>query len=142
MKKRIVTAILMLCMVVGLCACGNGSTGNSQDTEKQNTEDSQKQEESESENSESEEADGKIVYKVKVVDQNGDAVAGASVQMCLDSCMWANTNDEGVAELKLAEADGYKAEVLALPEGYTEVNEEPVYLESGVTEITLTVEKQ
>ena len=136
-----ITTLLVLCMAFGLCACGGGNAGTN--TEK-NSESEQTQQESQiSENSESEESEsleaGKAIYKVIVVDEGGNVIKGAMVQMCLESCIFGETNEEGVAEFKLDEAEGYKAEVLALPEGYEEISEEPVYLEAGKQEVTLTV---
>lgn len=140
MKKRMLTAVLVLCMAFGLCACGsgNGDTNTEKNSESEQTEESQAAEDSEIEETESLE-EGKAIYKVTVVDEGGNPVAAATVQMCLETCIFQVTNDEGVAEFKLEEAEGYKAEVLALPEGYEEISEEPVYLESGKQEITLTV---
>jgi len=134
MKRRIITAILMLCTVFALCACG-GNTGN---TEKENTQDSQMTESEKDSIVESEE-DGKVVYKVTVVDADGNPVAGAMVQICKDACVPGKTGDNGVAEFNLEETDGYKVSVLSLPEGYVYEGDAEVYLESGETELTLTV---
>lgn len=136
--KRVFATILMLCMVFTLTACGgNGS----EDTEKdsQNSE-SQMSENKNTENSEDTPVDdGKVLYKVTVVDEGGNPVAGAVVQMCLEACVPARTNDTGVAEFNLVETDGYKVEIMTLPEGYEKISADPVYLESGQTEVTLTV---
>ena len=136
--KRIFATILMLCMVFTLTACGGNGNG---DTEK-NTQDSQSEstvDKNTEDNKDTQVDDGKIVYKVTVVDEAGNPVAGAMVQMCLDSCVPARTADTGVAEFNLVEAEGYKVEILALPEGYEKIDTEPVYLENGQTELTITV---
>lgn len=80
-------------------------------------------------------------YRFKVVDQNGDIVVGATVQLCLESCMFKPTEVDGYAYFNSPVADGYKVQVLAVPEGYTCNSEEVIYLEPGQTEITLIVTK-
>ena len=138
--KRILASILMLCMVFSLTACGGGS--GSGDTEKNSQKVESENSEVETQNSESQKdevPEGKAVYTVKVVDEAGNPVKDATVQMCLTTCIFGVTNAEGVAAFTLDEAEGYKAEVLSLPEGYAEVSEEPVYLESGAKEVVLYV---
>ena len=140
--KRVFAVVFMLCMVFSLTACGGGSGNgdtekNSQNTGSQNSEANKDSENSESQKNEIPE--GKAVYSVKVVDEAGNPVKSAMVQMCLTTCVFGQTNDEGIATFTLDDAEGYKAEVLSLPEGYAEVSEDPVYLESGSKEVTLTV---
>ena len=143
MKKRIVTTILALAMALSLCACGGGNNDADKNTENKNTENSQMaedtQKESESETTPVE--DGKIVYKVTVVDEGGNPVANAMVQVCDDATCFAPapTNADGVAEFQLAEADGYKTKLVTNPAGYEAVETDYVYFESGKTEATLTV---
>lgn len=137
--KRVFAVVFMLCMVFSLTACGGSGNG---DTEKnsQNTENSEVDKNSENSESQKDEIpEGKAVYSVKVVDEAGNPVKGAMVQMCLTTCVFGQTNDEGIATFTLDDAEGYKAEVLSLPEGYAEESEDPVYLESGSKEVTLTV---
>lgn len=80
-------------------------------------------------------------YKVKVVDQNGDIVVGATVQFCLESCMFKPTEQDGYAYFNVEVKDGYKAQIIAAPEGYSFDPELIVYLEPGQTELTLTITK-
>ena len=136
--KRIFATILMLCMVFTLTACGGNGNG---DTEK-NTEGSQNEstvDKNTEDTKDTQVDDGKVVYKVTVLDEAGNPVAGAMVQMCLNSCVPGRTTDTGVAEFNLAEAEGYKVEILSLPAGFEKISEEPVYLENGQTELTITV---
>jgi len=137
--KRIFATILIV-LVFTLTACGGTSNGDNE-KDSQNTENSEIATSKDSEDVEEEStiAEGNALYKVTVVDEGGNPVAGATVQMCLETCIFKQTDANGGAEFELAEAEGYKAEVLALPEGYAEISEEPVYLETGATEITLTV---
>lgn len=138
MKKRLVTVILMLCLALSLVACGGGNTS---DTEKNNTENTQQDEgqanndtekESESENVD----DGKIEYKVTLLDANGNPVAGQMVQVCNASTCFAPvaTDANGVATFRLDESDEYKAKLM------TAGDDAYVYFEEGSTELTLTME--
>lgn len=76
-------------------------------------------------------------YVIRVVDQNGDAVVGAKVQMCEseDKCLTPIlTNENG--EATYVEADGeYKAKITSLPEGYEKVNDDYTKLVDGVATI-------
>lgn len=138
MKKRLVTAVLMLCLALSLVACGGGA-GN--DTEKNNTENTQQddgqankdtEKESESENVD----DGKIEYKVTLLDANGAPVAGQMIQVCNAATCFAPvvTDANGVATFRLEESNEYKAKLLTAPE------DAYVYFEAGKTELTLTME--
>ncbi len=80
-------------------------------------------------------------YRFKVVDQNGEIVVGATVQLCLESCMFKATEVDGYAYFNTEVTDGYKVQILTVPEGYTCNPEEVIYLEAGQTELTLTVTK-
>ncbi len=137
MMKKFIMAMLVLSMVASLVACGGtGNSGTDKNSENKGTESQVGSNDSESEESEE---DSKVVYKVTVVDESGNPIAGAMVQMCKDACVPARTNDSGVAEFNLEETDGYKVSVLSLPEGYVYEGEAEIYLESGQTELTVTV---
>ena len=135
MKKKLVTAIFMLCMAVSLCACGNGGSNN---TENQNTEqnDTQANKDTEKESESENVDDGKIEYKVILVDANGNPVANTMVQVCNASTCFAPvvTDANGVATFRLEESNEYKAKLL------TASDDAYVYFEAGSTELTLTVE--
>ena len=68
-------------------------------------------------------------------------VVGATVQLCLESCMFKATEVDGYAYFNTEVTDGYKVQILTVPEGYTCNPEEVIYLEAGQTELTLTVTK-
>lgn len=126
MKMRnVLAAILVLCMALSLMACGN--------TEPQET--TQATTEATTEATKPVD-DGKVAYKVTVVDNAGNPIAGAMVQMCLETCFPAVTNENGVAEFSLAEAD-YKVSFINAPEGYTV--EEAYYFEAGSHEMIITL---
>lgn len=138
MKKRLVTAVLMLTLALSLVACGGGNAG---DTEKNNTQNSQQddaqadkdtEKESEKENVD----DGKIEYKVTLLDASGNPVAGQMIQVCNASNCFAPvaTDANGVATFRLEESDEYKAKLMTAGE------DAYVYFEAGATELTLTME--
>lgn len=138
MKKKLVTAILMLCMTFALCACG----GNTDDTEG-NTDNDKQQEsqmsESEEDSQTESENDDKVTYKITVVDEGGNPVSGAMVQLCDDAnCMPKLTDANGAAIFSVEEFDGYMTKVTSVPEGYEIISDEYTYFE-GETEVTLTV---
>ena len=137
MKKRLVTVVLMLCLAFGLVACGSNGANN--DTEKNNTEtqqdDAQTNKDSEEESEENVE-DGKIEYKVTLVDADGNPVAGQMIQVCNAATCFAPvvTDANGVATFRLEESNEYKAKLL------TASDDAYVYFEAGKTELTLTME--
>lgn len=139
MKKRLVTAVLMLCLAFSLVACGGNGASN--DTEKNNTEntqqdDAQANKDSETESEEENVDDGKIEYKVTLLDANGAPVAGQMIQVCNAATCFAPvaTDDNGVATFRLEESNEYKAKLL------TASDDAYVYFEAGSTELTLTME--
>lgn len=141
--KKIFVAILMLCMVMSFCACG-GSDNGTDNENKENVGSENKDNEGTENNDDSQEEnedDGKVLYTVTVVDEEGNPIAGAMVQVCDEGNCYAptTTNDEGVAEFRLAESDEYKAKLLTNPEGYEAVDTDYVHFDEGSTEVTLTV---
>ena len=90
-------------------------------------------------------ADDKVTYSVTVLDQNGDPVVGAGVQLCYNGvCLTpVNTNASGVAENSLK--SGFEVSVLlTLPEEYSATPVSGDYhavIPEGQTEITVTVTK-
>ncbi|MBQ8518621.1 MAG: hypothetical protein IJ455_03310 [Agathobacter sp.] len=134
MKKRLVTVVLMLCMALSLVACGG--TGNTDDTQKNNTEQNSEANKDTEKESESENVDdGKIEYKVTLVDANGNPVAGQMIQVCNAATCFAPvaTDANGVATFRLEESNEYKAKLL------TAADDAYVYFEAGSTELTLTM---
>lgn len=142
MKK--ITYVLLSVMVIisamNLCACG-GKDDSNETTKKQeetSTEATTAAKETEAET----EDDGLVDYKVTVVDDAGNPVAKAMVQCCKDSCVPAMTNENGVAEFKLAE-DDYDVKFAAFPEGYEYMSDEEVFhFEDGKYELTITIKKK
>lgn len=132
--KRVFTLVLALCMVLSLCACsgnGGGETTASTTAPIETTQGVQ-------ETTAPVEQGG---YTAKIVDEGGNPVAGALVQICLDSCFPTMTDENGVASWPtVEEAEGYKISFLKLPEGYDYVDgTTEFYYASGSTEITITL---
>ena len=128
----------MLCLAFSLVACG-GNAGT--DTEKNNTEtqqdDAQANNDSETESEEENVDDGKVEFKITVVDANGAPVSGKQVQVCdAENCsIPAVTDENGVAVIRFEQSDECKAKIV-VPYGQEDVYEY-VYFEAGSTEITL-----
>ncbi len=85
--------------------------------------------------------DTRTTYTVTVVDQNGNPVMGARVQMCRDElCMRpVSTDESGVATFK-ENPDTYQAKLLDLPAGYTGDTTTYHPFENATT-LTITVTK-
>lgn len=82
--------------------------------------------------------DGKANYTVTVVDQNGNPVPGAFVQLCLESCIPCITNAQGVATYPNMAVADYKVSFINVPEGYTyETNE--YYFEKDTYAMTIVL---
>lgn len=129
--KKLIAVLMLICVALGVCACGNN------DAVPTTTE-------FESEIdivdvTTTEETSGG--YTVKVVDEGGNPIAGAMVQLCAESCIPAVTDANGVATFPNAESrDDYKVSFVTLPAGYDYVDEnQAFYFAAGETEITLTL---
>lgn len=127
--KNILALLLVLCMAMSLVACGGG--------QEQPEETTTAPVESTAEPVENVD-DGKAEYKVTVLDESGNPVANAMVQICKDACLPGMTNAEGVATFNVAEDEGYKVSFMTMPEGYT-ADAEEFYFEAGATEMTITL---
>lgn len=128
--KKLIAALLLVCMAVCLCACGGEETKEPEVTQPQIT----LPEVTEPEKT-------GVTYTVKVVDEGGNPVAGAMVQLCAEMCLPKLTNADGVAVYEnMEERSDYKASVTVYPEGYEQLGDTvDHYLENGATEVTITV---
>ena len=108
--KRVLTVLLVLCFAFGLCACTKAV-----ETTKA--------------------TDSKATYRIKVVDEENKPMPNVMVQLCENSCYPGTTNQEGVAEFTLVEAE-YKASVIVMPAGYAAEAEE-FYFAAGSYELTI-----
>jgi len=88
MKKILVFLCLALCMLLLVCSCG----GNDTDTDT-NTDTSSEVDTSSDTNNGPDLNDGK--YRVFVCDKDGNPIAGAVVQFCIDVCSFDETDEFG-----------------------------------------------
>ena len=79
--------------------------------------------------------------KVTVNDNEGAAVAGVVLQVCKDTCVPSVTDADGVASFNVEITAEHKLSVLTLPEGYEYTGDAEIYLEDGMTEFTVVVNK-
>ncbi len=136
--KNIVAALLVLCMALGLCACGS-KEANEQTTALQTTGASETTQETTQAQEETTVDNGLTEYTVKVVDEGGNPIAGAKVQLCMENCYPGKTGEDGVAKFTIAEGD-YKVSFMAMPEGYDYTTEEQEFhFEDGSYEMTITL---
>ena len=138
--KNLLIAVLALSLAMSLCACGGDDSA--ADATEPSVVATVPQTEPVKETEELPADDGKITYTVSVVDENGNPISGAMVQLCLDTCLPGMTDASGAAVFNVEEAN-YKVSFLTLPAGYTySTEEQEFYFENGSTEITLTLKAE
>ena len=142
MKKKI-AYILMSTIVMtaglGLVACGSADDNGTETTTVTTSEVTTPVPTTKQEETTNKDEDNKLAYQVKVVDEAGNPIANAMVQMCKDSCVPAVTNADGVAEFKLEAAD-YDVKFIELPAGYTYSGDEQVFkFAEGELKLTITL---
>ena len=81
-------------------------------------------------------------YTIRVVDQNGDAVVGARVQMCIPGGLCvsfgAPTDDNGESVKNITE-NSYEAQITSLPDGYTDAGEYHAFSGNASSGFTVTI---
>lgn len=138
--KKLFAALLLICMVMSLCACGGDNTATEpQTTAPQVTTQPQATEPQATEPAETEPQG--VTYTITVVDEGGNPVAGAMVQLCAETCMPKITDAEGKAVYtNQVERDDYKASVTSYPAGYEAASEETdIYFGADNFEVTIVV---
>lgn len=137
--KILLAMLLAFAMVFTFCACGADvdTTPETETTSAPTEESTQEQTE---ETTQETVDDGKLTYKVIVVDENGAPIAGAMVQICEGTaCNPGVTNADGVAEIRTAEGN-YEAKMLAMPAGYAYATEQEVFpFAEGAQEVTIVL---
>ncbi len=95
------------------------------------------------------EEDTSFTLTATVVDENGDAIVGATVQLCVGSvCLQAaETNEDGEIFGTFSTEGKIKVKVISLPDGYVmpETNDDEgyhFYFTEGETDIEITIVKQ
>ena len=134
--KNMIALALALCLMMTLCACGGEKAP--AETKPVETEAPVVVTEAPAEKTEAALPEGMVQYTVTVVDEAGNAVVGAMVQLCKDSCVPAVTDANGVATFTLPE-DDYKASMLAMPAGYAYAGEADTFYFEGAYELTITL---
>ncbi len=143
MKKltAILTLLLVLSMVFCLAACGDdtGSTEPESTTTEPSTTPSEPKTEPTEPSTEPTDPPVEFTHTIKVVDENGNGVAGIYVQYCNDEMCFVPvaTDEDGVAGFVL-NGEITKAQYNDMA-GYTLVGDNVVYLEDGQTEVVFTV---
>lgn len=136
--KMILSLTLALCLLLCLAACANETGGESTEPSAPETGTVTVPT---SEPTEPED-DGKVVYTVKVVDEGGNPISGAMINMCQgDTCLAPSITDEsGTAEFRAEEDDSYYAHIMVMPAGYDYATEEDTfYFPAGSRELTITL---
>ena len=133
--KNIFALALVLCLMLTLCACGGEAAVETKPVE---TEDPVVATEAPAQETEAAIPEGMVQYTVTVVDEGGNPVVGAMVQLCKDSCVPAVTDANGVATFTLPE-DDYKASMLAMPAGFEYAGEASEFYFEGAFELTITL---
>ncbi len=128
--KKFLTITLVICVLLGLCACGSKNSPSGSNNTPQN----QTQNENVTNTSPK--------FSVTVTDDDGNIIEGVVLQMCKDSCIPARTDAKGVATFNLAVTDGYKLSVVSCPEGYEYTGESNILIEEDSTEYTLKISKK
>ncbi len=140
--KNILTVLLLLCMVLCLCACGNNETANNDAVTDPPATDPIATNPVETDPVETEPSipEGQAQYTVTVVDEGGNAIAGAMVQICKEDCFPGVTDAEGKAIFTRPETEGYKISFISVPAGYDYTTEETdFYYEGDSKEITIVL---
>ena len=133
--KRLMALFLAVVLMLCLCACGGN--GGADDNTVPTTEATDPTTEATEPDMEAAEP----TYVVTVVDEDNVPVAGAWVQLCLESCVPAATDINGVANFFLEEND-YKVSFTVMPPGYEYAGaEQEWYFPEGENTLTITLKK-
>ena len=137
--KKVISLLLVVVMALSLIACGNSQAETPKNEETQaptaNQTEAPEVTDAPTENS-------NPVYTVKIVDEAGNPVVGAMVQMCQgETCMpGPMTGADGTVTFQVAEAD-YKVSFLGgVPAGYAYTTEATEFhFEAGSYEMTIVL---
>ena len=135
---KIISLLIILCFAFCLCACGGDEESSVASSDASSDVSSEASVESSEEVSE--ESSEAAAFTVTIVDAEGNPVSGVMVQICKESCFPAKSDENGIARFSIEITDGYKLSVTACPEGYVYNGDAEVYLESGATEYTITLD--
>lgn len=137
--KRFLALVLALMLVLGLCACGETPVEEPEESTPAAQEQPEAPTEAQTE-APTELANTNPVYTVKIVDEGGNPIAGAMVQICQgETCMPGPVSGaDGTVTFQVAEAD-YKVSFLGgVPAGYEYSTEETEFYFDGY-EVTIVL---
>lgn len=145
--KKLFAALLALCMILCLCACGDADDKTPDENNPPQSDNTQKDPEPSNEGSKDDEPENEepevkgIVYTITVTDEGGNPVSGAMLQMCQgEICLLpASTDENGVVTFTVTEDGAYEAKFLSLPAGYEYVDDVQVFPFNGATELTIVL---
>ncbi len=138
--KKIIAALLLLCLTASLCACTSAQEPVTEPTESSVVTDPTTEPTAEPTKTEPN-------YFITVVDTEGNPLSGAMLQMCKlgsdGSCTPAETFTDAQGKVSFTvEKDDYKVSFIVLPAGYTYVDDvEEFYFEDGASELTIVLKK-
>lgn len=137
--KSILLIMLTVCLMVCLCACGgNDADNNSTTTTNGGNSTTTTTTTAAPTTTTTTTVSGKVTYTVTVVDEGGNPVSGAFVQLCLEACVPCMTTEQGVATYPNMDEADYKVSFITVPAGY-ELPTENYYFEDGSYELTLVL---
>jgi len=132
--KKLMSVLLAVCLVCALCACGDSGNQQTEGTQPpaQTTEPTQQT---------TEPTVSGVVYTVKVVDEGGNPIAGAFIQMCQgENCTPMQTDASGVATYNMSEEAEYEVKFITMPAGYQLTTQESVFhFADGSRDMTITL---
>lgn len=124
--KRLLAFVLAMMLVLGLCACGSEPDQQPDESTAAPVQDQTEEATEQQTEAETQEQNANPVYTVKIVDEAGNPVVGAMVQICQgETCMPGPLSGaDGTVTFQVAEAD-YKVSFLGgVPAGYEYTTEE------------------
>ena len=140
--KRLMALALALVLALCLCACGGKTDEPAQQPSQDPKPTAPAATEPAEDPSEDAPANENPVYTVRIVDEGGNGIAGAMVQMCQgETCMPGPLSDEnGVVTFQIPEAE-YKVSFLGgVPAGYDYTTEQTEFtFEAGSYELTIVL---
>lgn len=146
--KRAAAMILVLCMALSLAACGNGASSGTNSGDASvgaassdviaSTSADASADSSEDAGASTDEPvdDGRVTYTITVVDEEGNPISGAMVQLCKETCLPCGATDaDGVVSVTTIE-DDYKVSFMTPVAGFVTDGLE-FYFDAGSTEMTI-----
>lgn len=139
---RILAAVMLLCMALTLCACGEADPTKAPTNAPTNKPTSAPTQPTPAPTqTPTQPDDGQVEYRVTVLYPDGTPVVGKSVQVCHESagCSFPTPTDaNGVAVVRFQDLSGCGAKVMSKIEGYQKM-EDYIYFEEGSRELTITL---